>query len=875
MRKFLTKSTIILATVSVLLCIGVSFAKAQCDPNYQTCDQNSTPAVNESFATNSTVESQTPITANQDSGWGAMWDKLKNGMKWVGGAIVSTVTTVASKVSDALSGLVKGVTQKAPDFDTSNSVENPNDKVKLEGFSKMCGVAYVAYLATTGLFAGENANDTGTTGAIAGSVSTGSITIIAGEGGTTGTGSAAAEAGDAGEGGADSTATGATASLLQGQKYFTYFVCAPVLTYYLGYVPASFLLQLATNLFDYSLSLSMNAGYLNLPFVQDIWVTMRDLSNMFFIFVLIYTGVMTMLGIGGDWRKTLFKVIIFALLINFSLFFTKAVIDVGNSVAVWVYNSMGADPSGLGVTRNLSSSFVKIFEVGNFIPSDQGLSGNFWTGFGIIDSIFLFVLVGILNLVAAWVFFSIAIIFIGRLIAFWILMMAAPAAFVAGTFPKLEKQFSLWLDTLIKQAFLGPVFLFMLYVIMRVMGPIEGMASAQTGQSGLLNMIMLPLLGAIIILVALIEAKKYSTKMAGEFGTFGQKVANMIMGTGGGMAMGSAGSILRTSAGIGADWMFETKKARAILNDKNSTKSQQKWALNRLAIADKLKTNSYDLRNSSAFNSLKGSLKTAGVNLPDFGKGQGKGGYEKFSEDRKKNFDKYSGKLNTPVSKDEEKKMKEENDRNYKNKVDEAEAKLKSADAKLKSATEKTANTEKALSDKEKEVTTRTNKGNVLSSQLVGAAVTGDKDEIDRISKELHENSVTLVKNNTELKLLKESFSSAKQEEKSAGASKQSAQKLVEDVKSEKDRALKGLVDLENSRRRGVVAQFVSTRGEFWSTTPGDRKKLIEGYRKGQTADEKKKKQEKDFLESIAKERAEEIEKEKAKEKEESGDEGK
>ncbi len=68
--------------------------------------------------------------------------------------------------------------------------------------------------------------------------------------------------------------------------------------------------------------------------IETLWQLIRNLINVSFIFALIYIGITTILGVGGvNWKSALKNLIICALLVNFSLFFSKVIIDVANVTA--------------------------------------------------------------------------------------------------------------------------------------------------------------------------------------------------------------------------------------------------------------------------------------------------------------------------------------------------------------------------------------------------------------------------------------------------------------------------------------------------------------------------------------------------------------
>lgn len=252
----------------------------------------------------------------------------------------------------------------------------------------------------------------------------------------------------------------------------TFVDCISLVTYYAVYKPASWLLIISGYLFDASIALSIDTHFVNQPFVTDTWKVVRDFSNMIFIFVLLYAGVETILG-GKNWMKTIRLVIIIALLINFSLFFTKVVIDAGNILAVGVYEAMGVVKTGPNAImkpggppeRNLSESIVANFQPQQFLSKAGKVGGT--------NSTIIFIVAAIVNAFAAYVLFMSALLFVGRLLAFWFLMIVSPFAFISLALPR-GNIFDWWTSTLLNQAFVAPVFLFLLYLLMKVLSASGG-----------------------------------------------------------------------------------------------------------------------------------------------------------------------------------------------------------------------------------------------------------------------------------------------------------------------------------------------------------------------------------------------------------------
>jgi len=75
--------------------------------------------------------------------------------------------------------------------------------------------------------------------------------------------------------------------------------------------------------------------------VNVAWNLLRDIINMSFIFILLYVAIGTVLSIQNiNWKKQVSQIIIAAILVNFSLFLTRVVIDAGNIVANGFYQEL-------------------------------------------------------------------------------------------------------------------------------------------------------------------------------------------------------------------------------------------------------------------------------------------------------------------------------------------------------------------------------------------------------------------------------------------------------------------------------------------------------------------------------------------------------
>jgi len=118
--------------------------------------------------------------------------------------------------------------------------------------------------------------------------------------------------------------------------------CIVKLTYIIFYTIPAFLLGLAANSFNLIISLTLSSTlYTKSTFIPEAWGVVRDLSNLFFILILLYIGIKMILGLGGhDVKKMVVQVVIMALLINFSMFFSQIIIDTSNILALVFYDKI-------------------------------------------------------------------------------------------------------------------------------------------------------------------------------------------------------------------------------------------------------------------------------------------------------------------------------------------------------------------------------------------------------------------------------------------------------------------------------------------------------------------------------------------------------
>jgi hypothetical protein len=203
-------------------------------------------------------------------------------------------------------------------------------------------------------------------------------------------------------------------------------------------------------------------------FLGIAWTIMRDLVNIAFIFVLLYIGIMTIIkGFESGTNKMIATVIVIALVINFSLFFTKIIIDSSNIVAINFYNAMKAEitTEGNNDWQGVAGAFMAAVEIGSInkaidTSSSQNNDDNRFI------QIMKIAIGGIIILfVLGLVLFIASAMFITRYIILIILLVTSAAAIGSWILPSLKKSiYDKWWAALIGQSFFAPVFLLFLWI---------------------------------------------------------------------------------------------------------------------------------------------------------------------------------------------------------------------------------------------------------------------------------------------------------------------------------------------------------------------------------------------------------------------------
>lgn len=235
-----------------------------------------------------------------------------------------------------------------------------------------------------------------------------------------------------------------------------------------------FFTRLTGELFDICLRFSIDVrgtqGYGSWPLAEIAmaWTLLRDVCNVAFVFMLLYIAILTILD-KGNWKSLLTTLIVMAILINFSLLFSEAVIDVGNTLSAAIYNKIVSSQNfqntqncgganQYGCTPSISAFYVYGLQLSTQFNANDLRNMTFNQRFmGYVMQI-------LLENLAIFLFIMGALLFVMRTVILIFVMILSPIAFVAYILPGMRSIWSKWLGALIRETFFAPAYMFTIYI---------------------------------------------------------------------------------------------------------------------------------------------------------------------------------------------------------------------------------------------------------------------------------------------------------------------------------------------------------------------------------------------------------------------------
>ena len=370
--------------------------------------------------------------------------------------------------------------------------------------------------------------------------------------------------------------TGTACAFLWVLQKFIQLICWAILAVF------SFLVWIAGQLLDLVIAktvLNMTATVSSMGTLTSAWTTARDVANMFFIFVLLYAAIKQIIqGVGA--ANTIKWVIIIALLLNFSLFFTELIIDASNQVSIGFYDlAIGQPlPNGKPSGGDIGAIFMQNFNLQTIYT--PGVTNTNGTGVGAASQSFsasnnptqtiVATFFGVVVMsIAVVVFLAAAIMFIYRFVVLLLLMAFSPLAYVAMILPNGRSYSDRFWKPLANQCIAAPVFMLFLYMAIKIISGMSKVLGATNfgfweliqGKPGAVAYILNFAIVIAFMIAPLVAAREFGAAGA----DWGLKTVKKLAG---GLAGGVGGYTGRFALGRPAAWVDKKLENAGWANNK-------------------------------------------------------------------------------------------------------------------------------------------------------------------------------------------------------------------------------------------------------------------------------------------------------------------
>lgn len=232
--------------------------------------------------------------------------------------------------------------------------------------------------------------------------------------------------------------------------------------------------------------------------VQSAWTAIRDVANLAFIGGLVWASISMILNLTGSKPTAMIvRILIAALLVNFSFFFAGVIIDASNFLSKAIYEA--------GIERVATPSDPISLETGGeaqsvVVPGVGGVFMNKTRLASVLNpevlseadptlAFFLSAILGIILFgVTAYVFFMATFLLTARFIVLVILLITSPIGVIRWTgLPMVESFGKRWWDALISQSLFAPIFFLFVGISFVILTPLANTLGSFSTLSGLVS----------------------------------------------------------------------------------------------------------------------------------------------------------------------------------------------------------------------------------------------------------------------------------------------------------------------------------------------------------------------------------------------------
>ena len=363
-------------------------------------------------------------------------------------------------------------------------------------------------------------------------------------------------------------------------------IMGKVLTTFIFYAAGLIALSATANILDKVIVAQPGWIDLQTPMVQEGWHFTAGLANMLIILILIFLAFQVILKIDTiATKKAFIRLLIVALLLNFSILFVEVALDVTdvfyNSILSSISTAPGSDSlfgSVVNVLTGGTSRIVRNFTVmiggwmATFLIPGAGAIREFIIGI-VFVAMYLPMIIGwaiesILFFLLSGVFLVFIFVFVARVYIIQLLAILSPLAFVALILPQTEKYWKEWLDHLVQWIIVG---MFLLFFLALWCAGIQGLMPTEMDNpwlaaipflswKGITKQMLFYLITIIYFAILLFVSKRATPAIANEIMGLAKNIGGTVWSAG---VKPLAGGIGKQAGWAAADQATAEKKYRA------------------------------------------------------------------------------------------------------------------------------------------------------------------------------------------------------------------------------------------------------------------------------------------------------------------------
>jgi len=217
-------------------------------------------------------------------------------------------------------------------------------------------------------------------------------------------------------------------------------------------------------------------NFVNETAIVNAWKIVRDIANMFFVVVFLVIAIGTILGIGSySYKKALPRLLLMAVLINFSRTIAGVIIDFGQVVMLTFVNAFHDTAAGNFINGlGLNDVWKVNMSVGERVSQFAEL-------------VFSYFLAALVVIVAFVVMVVMLVVLVFRIVMLWMLLAISPLAFFAWAVPgkTFSGYFDRWWKMFVGNVISGPLLAFFLWLALTVMATSDKITGSMVEQTGM------------------------------------------------------------------------------------------------------------------------------------------------------------------------------------------------------------------------------------------------------------------------------------------------------------------------------------------------------------------------------------------------------